>query len=47
LHGYVDGVQDYRASDILGRQVAAYDSVKDLASEDDKKKLYFIAKDAN
>jgi hypothetical protein len=29
-----------------GRQEAAYEKVKDLASKDEKEKLYFIAKDA-
>ena len=43
---YVDGGQDYRANDILARQMAAYEQVKDLASKDQKEKLYFIAKDA-
>jgi hypothetical protein len=47
LNDYVVGGQDYKASDIIGRQVAAFDYVKDMASPDDKKKLYFIAKDAN
>ena len=39
---YVDGGQDYRANDILVRQKAAYEHVKDLASKDEKEKLYFI-----
>jgi hypothetical protein len=47
LHDYVDGGQDYGANDILARQMAAYEQVKDLASKDEKEKLYFIAKDAN
>jgi hypothetical protein len=47
LHDYVDGGQDYGANDILGRQMTAYEQVKDLASKDEKEKLYFIAKDAN
>jgi hypothetical protein len=46
LHDYVDGGQDYRANDILVRQKAAYEHVKDLASKDEKEKLYFIDKDA-
>ena len=43
---YVDGGQDYSANDILARQMAAYEQVTDLASKDQKEKLYFIAKDA-
>ena len=46
MHDYVDGGQDYSANDILVRQKAAYDQVKDLISKDEKEKLYFIAKDA-
>jgi hypothetical protein len=46
LHDYVDGGQDYSANDILVRQMAAYEQVKDLISKDDKEKLYFISKDA-
>jgi len=46
LHDYVEGGQDYSANDILVRQMAAYEQVKDLISKDDKEKLYFISKDA-
>ena len=46
LQGYIDGGQDFKASDIHGRQEAAYEQVKDLASKDDKEKMYFIVKEA-
>jgi hypothetical protein len=46
LLDYVDGNQDYSANDILARQMAAYEQVKDLASKDEKEKLYFIGKDS-
>ena len=46
LIDYVEGVQEYKANDILVRQMAAYEQVKDLASKDEKDKLYFIDKDA-
>ena len=47
MDGYINGSKDYKASDILGRQEAAYELVKDLASLDEKEKLYFIEKVGN
>ena len=44
LSAYLDGSKVYKASDIHGRQEAAFELVKDLASKDDKEKLYFIPK---
>jgi fructose-1,6-bisphosphatase len=37
-----NGGQDLSANDILHMQMAAYEHVKDLASKDEKEKLYFI-----
>jgi hypothetical protein len=43
---YLEEGQDYSANDILVRQMAAYEQVKDLISKDEKEKLYFIGKNA-